>query len=65
MQRPFHSLHMQPYWRERYNLKADDFPVASDIFRRVVSLPIYTRMTDEDVDRVIGAVRHVLARFAR
>jgi dTDP-4-amino-4,6-dideoxygalactose transaminase len=61
----FIPLHMQPYWRDRYELKADDFPVASDVFRRAVSLPIYTRMTDEDVDRVIGAVRHILGRFAR
>jgi dTDP-4-amino-4,6-dideoxygalactose transaminase len=58
-------LHLQPYWRERYNLKPEQFPVATALYRRIVSLPIYTLMTDDDVCRVIGAVREVLARHSR
>ena len=36
----FIPLHLQPYWRDRYDLKDEDFPVASAAFQRVVSLPI-------------------------
>lgn len=56
----FIPLHLQPYWRDRYRLSADDFPIATDSYERAVSLPIYTRMTDADVERVIDAVRSTL-----
>jgi dTDP-4-amino-4,6-dideoxygalactose transaminase len=54
-------LHLQPYWRDTYHLSACDFPVSQKAFERSASLPIYTRMTDEDVDRVVEAVRATLA----
>ena len=56
----FIPLHIQPYWRDRYGLKLEDFPVAYDVFQRAVSLPIYPKMTDEDIDRVISAVRSIM-----
>lgn len=55
----FIPLHLHPYWRDRYNYEADDFPVALDVFSRAVSLPIYPKMTDTDVERVIQAVQKV------
>jgi dTDP-4-amino-4,6-dideoxygalactose transaminase len=59
----FIPLHMQPYWRERYGLTERSFPIASDVYRRAVSLPIYSRMNDRDVERVIDAVRSIAERF--
>ncbi len=56
----FIPLHRQPYWRDTYGLSPESFPMAEDAFRRAVSLPLYTRMTDEDQSRVIGAVRELL-----
>jgi len=57
----FIPLHIQPYWRDKYNYKENDFPVALDVFSRAVSLPIYPKMTDEDVTRVIEAV-HIVSK---
>ena len=56
----FIPLHLHPYWRDQYGLVPEDFPVAYDVYQRAVSLPIYSRMTDEDIDRVIVATRTVL-----
>ncbi|MGW0232034.1 DegT/DnrJ/EryC1/StrS family aminotransferase [Actinopolymorpha singaporensis] len=56
----FIPLHMHSYWREQYDLRDEMFPVASSVFERVVSIPLYSGMTDEDVDRVIETVRDVL-----
>lgn len=53
-------LHQQPYWRERYGLKAEDFPVSQGIYERQLSLPIYTRMSDGDVARVVAALKQAL-----
>ena len=55
----FIPLHIQPYWRDQYNLSPADFPVALAAYEREISLPIYTRMSDSDVLRVIEAVRSV------
>lgn len=56
----FIPLHIHPYWRDRGRFDQSEFPVASAQYRRVISLPIYSAMSDADVDRVIGAVRGAL-----
>jgi dTDP-4-amino-4,6-dideoxygalactose transaminase len=50
-------LHLQPYWRDTFGLRNDMFPVSQSAYERMVSLPIYSKMTDEDVQFVIDAVR--------
>ena len=55
-------LHLQPYWRDRYGLTPEAFPHSQRAFERMVSLPLYTRMTDGDVGRVVEAVRSALVR---
>ncbi len=50
-------LHLHPYWRERYALRPEQFPQSQAAYERLVSLPIYTRMSDADVQRVVDAVR--------
>ncbi len=53
-------LHLHPYWRDRYDLSATQFPHSQRAYERMVSLPLYTRMTDADVARVVHAVRTAL-----
>ena len=55
-------LHLQPYWRDRYKLLPEQFPHSLRISERSLSLPLYTRMTDDDQDRVIDAIRRLLRR---
>jgi len=55
-------LHLQPYWRDRYRLSPERFPHSQRAYERLVSLPIYSRMTADDVSRVCTAVTHALAR---
>ncbi|HEX6361323.1 MAG TPA: DegT/DnrJ/EryC1/StrS family aminotransferase [Albitalea sp.] len=53
-------LHLQPYWRDRYGLAPAMFPRSQHAYERLVSLPIYPRMTEADVRRVVAAVRAAL-----
>ncbi|MBX3637656.1 MAG: DegT/DnrJ/EryC1/StrS aminotransferase family protein [Rubrivivax sp.] len=53
-------LHLQPYWRERYGLRAEKFPHSQHAYERMLSLPLYTRMTEADVQRVARAAREAL-----
>lgn len=57
----FIPLHIHPYWRDRYGLKPEDFPNAFNVYKNAVSLPLYTKMSDADMDRVVSAVRAVLS----
>jgi len=52
----FIPLHVHPYYRERYGYRPEDYPVAYGQYQRVVSLPIYSKMTDQDVEDVVDAV---------
>lgn len=56
----FIPLHIHPYWKTRYDLKPENFPNALHAYERAVSLPIYTKMTDDDQERVIHAVKKIL-----
>ncbi|MBS0442419.1 MAG: DegT/DnrJ/EryC1/StrS family aminotransferase [Proteobacteria bacterium] len=53
-------LHRQPYWRDRYALKPEMFPVADAAYRSMISIPLFTKMSDADQERVIDALREVL-----
>ena len=56
----FIPLHIQPYWRQEYKLENVDFPYATAYFENAVSLPIYTKMTDDDQSYVIQSIRKIL-----
>jgi dTDP-4-amino-4,6-dideoxygalactose transaminase len=53
-------LHRQPYWRDRYGLRPEQFPVADAAWRSMLTLPLYTKMSDADQERVIRAMRELL-----
>lgn len=53
-------LHLQPYWRDTYQLKPEIFPISQRVFERTVSLPLYSRMTLDDAARVATAVKVAL-----
>lgn len=54
-------LHLQPYWRHAYGLTPEMFPVSQHVYERTLSLPLYTRMTVDDVARVVQAIKKTLS----
>ena len=59
----FIPLHLHPYYQETLGYKQGDLPVAEHAFERAVSLPIYTKMSDEEVNRVVAAVRTIFFAY--
>ncbi len=55
-------LHLQPYWRDTYKLKTEHFPVSQKAYERMVSIPLYSKMTQSEIDRVIQAIQSILAK---
>ena len=60
----FIPLHIHPYYRETYGYQPQDFPVAYNEFTREISLPIYSKMSDQDVQDVIDAVFSLVHQYA-
>lgn len=58
-------LHVHPYYKETYGYKTDDFPAAYSEYLREVSLPIYSKMSEEDVQDVVEAVIEVITKFGK
>lgn len=52
-------LHLMPYYRKRYDLRPDDFPVSLRAYQSAMSLPVYPGLSDESVARVIREVTRI------
>jgi len=61
----FIPIHLHPYYRDKYGYRPEDFPVTLVNFRRIVSIPLHPRLTDGEVDRVIAAVKGIVAQYRR
>ena len=59
------ALHLQPYYVENYNTKPQDYPIASNYSERILSIPLYPKMSEADVNRVIDTVRTLVEKFRR
>jgi dTDP-4-amino-4,6-dideoxygalactose transaminase len=57
----FIPLHLHPHYRAAFGYRPDDFPRALAAYRGAISLPLYPRMTDEDVEDVVRALRRIVA----
>lgn len=52
-----HAVHMLTYYKDKYDLAPDDFPMARAANDCSISLPLFHGMTEQEQDYVIGAVR--------
>lgn len=58
-------VHLHPYYRSRFGYRGGEYPVAEREFERLITLPIFQGMKDEDVEDVIRAVGKVMGHYAR
>jgi dTDP-4-amino-4,6-dideoxygalactose transaminase len=58
----FVSVHMQPYYRERFGYETNSYPNAAWLSQRILSLPLFPQMTETDVQDVARAVRKIISR---
>lgn len=56
----YYGMHLQPHYVQAYKLQPSDFPVATRASERMISLPLYPRMNDDDVDTVVSVLRSAL-----
>ncbi len=61
----FIPIHFHPHFARTLGRREGDFPVAEDVYRRAITLPLFPRMSDQDADDVIAAVRKIVAHHRR
>lgn len=58
-------VHLHPYYRDRFGYRQGDYPIAEDAYERLLSIPMFHAMSDQDVDDVVAAISKVLIHFAK
>jgi len=58
-------VHLQAYYRGRFGYRGGEYPVAENAYERLISLPMFHGMTDEDVGDVISAVEKVCSAYSQ
>jgi perosamine synthetase len=53
------------FYQRNYGYRNGEFPVTEDLFSRCLSLPIYARMSDRDVEQVIESVLTIVRENRR
>ena len=61
----FMPVHQHLYYTETFKLEDKNYPVASAVFPRLISLPIYPGMSDESVYKVVSVLKDILTKFKR
>jgi dTDP-4-amino-4,6-dideoxygalactose transaminase len=61
----FRAVHLHPFYADTFGFRRGMFPVAEAYSDQTISLPLYPRMTDQDADDTVAAVRKVLAHYRR
>jgi dTDP-4-amino-4,6-dideoxygalactose transaminase len=56
-------LHEHPFYRDRYDLRPESFPVSHDAYERMLSLPLHPGLSDDDVTDVVDAVLGLVEIF--
>jgi perosamine synthetase len=54
-------VHLHRYYRDRFGYRGGEYPVAENAYGRLISLPMFHGMIDDDIEDVIQAVEKVLA----
>jgi len=58
-------VHCHPYYRRTLKLRRGTYPVAEGVYGRILSLPLFPRMSDEDADDVVQGLRKVVDSLRR
>lgn len=61
----FIPVHLHPYYRDTFGYKRGDYPAAEAFYDQIISIPLYPKMTREDAEDVIYAVRRIVARYKK
>ena len=58
-------LHLHPYYEDAFGWRVEQFPVATALWQRLVSLPLFSDIRQEEIDQVTRVVGAVCSHYAK
>ncbi len=58
-------VHLHSYYQENYGYKKGDFPVTEEVYDSIITLPLFPKMEQQDIDDVITAVKKVIGVYRK
>jgi UDP-4-amino-4,6-dideoxy-N-acetyl-beta-L-altrosamine transaminase len=58
-------VHLMPYYQEHFGYKKGDFPIVEKFYNSALTLPLFPKMSDNDVNDVIDAVKKVIGNYRK
>ena len=52
-------LHLLSYYKHKYNLRVNDFPKALSNYQQILSLPIYSSLSDKDILHICEQIKEI------
>ncbi|MDA3941436.1 MAG: DegT/DnrJ/EryC1/StrS family aminotransferase [Spirochaetia bacterium] len=61
----FIPLHIMPYYKNKYGYNEQDYPQTLEVYNTVFSLPIYPNLTENQLKRIVSAIKEAGAKYRR
>ncbi len=58
-------LHLISFYKKRFGYRTGDFPIAENYYKRAITLPLFPKMTDSDVEKVVRVVKKAVLKFKK
>ena len=56
----YNPVHLQPFYKNKYEFKLGDFPVAEKFYQNVFSIPNYPTLKNNEINKVINSIYNLL-----
>jgi UDP-4-amino-4,6-dideoxy-N-acetyl-beta-L-altrosamine transaminase len=58
-------VHLHPYYQENFRYKKGDFPISEDYYNRALTLPIFPKMSEQDINYVASNVKKIIEKYRK
>ena len=58
-------LHLQPFYKKKFNYKKGDFKVSEDYYNRAITIPLFPKMTNEEIEKTIKALKETINQYKK
>ncbi len=61
----YKPLHQLSYYKNKYQFKIDNFPMANLLYESIISLPIYPKLSDSSIDQIINSITELYDMYSK
>ncbi len=61
----FIPLHLHPYYVQKYGYQRGDFPVAEAVYDKIISIPLYPKLQESQIEYIIDMIREIAHTYRK